>query len=74
MEKKRDGKQMEELTDFACGIWENSKKEGETHERRTTAGKRMRKEIRIIKWGRARKLENTEEPDREKAILRGNQI
>lgn len=70
MEKKRDGKQMEELTDFACGIWENSKKEGETHERRTTAGKRMRKEMR----GRARKLENTEEPDREKAILRGNQI
>lgn len=51
-----------------------ARKEGETHERKTTAGKRMRKEIRIIKWGRARKLENTEEPDREKVILRGNQI
>lgn len=62
MEKKRDGKQMEELTGFACGIWENSKKEGETHERRTTAGKRM------IIWGRERKLENTEDRDREKVI------
>lgn len=28
MEKERDGKQMEKLTDFACGIWENSKNEG----------------------------------------------
>lgn len=43
MEKERDGKQTDEkLTDFAYGIWENSKNEGETSERKTTAREKMR--------------------------------
>lgn len=52
---------MEELTDFACGIWENSKKEGETNERKTTASEKMRQENDKI--GK-RKMENKSETKR----------
>lgn len=41
LEKDRDSKQMEELTDFSYSVWEKAENKGETDKRRTTATKNI---------------------------------